>query len=194
MCCGCLFLTCAKFFVLFTLHSFATAHYFTEWIQITPTNCILVKPVVPKHARSVTLIKVANIVSYHPQYFAVIAHKTEKHCGFGSADPQKSQITPGVSYHTLATTGLNAITAFSHKIPESQTIQTRKKVEWLIAQTGYLNRNVILIFRFKHLFRAALMWVKETVPRLSSWVSPLGRPESKITLFMAEKSTSHGGL
>jgi len=30
-----------------------------------------------------------------------------------------------------------------------------KKIARLIAQTGYFNRNVILIFRFKHLFRAA---------------------------------------
>ena len=52
-------------FFLFILHSFATAHYFAEWIQITLTNCILVKPVVPKHLRDVTLIKVA-IMSYYP--------------------------------------------------------------------------------------------------------------------------------
>jgi len=50
---------------LFTLHSFATAHYFAERIQITLTNCISVKPVVPKHFRAVTLIKVA-IMSYYP--------------------------------------------------------------------------------------------------------------------------------
>jgi len=51
----------------------------------------------------------------------VIAHDTEQHCGFGSAVP------PKIAYPTLATTGLNAITAFSRKIPESQTIQTWKK-------------------------------------------------------------------
>jgi len=43
MCCSCLFKTYAnfcKFFVcLFTLHNYATAHYFAECIQITPTNC-----------------------------------------------------------------------------------------------------------------------------------------------------------
>jgi len=53
---------------LFTLHSFATAHYFAEWIQITMTNCISVwepvVPVVPKHFRAVTLIKVV-IMSYY---------------------------------------------------------------------------------------------------------------------------------
>jgi len=43
-------------FVLVTLHSFATAHYFTEQIQNTPTNCISVKPVDPKHIPAVTLI------------------------------------------------------------------------------------------------------------------------------------------
>jgi len=68
-CCACLFLTCAnlcKFFVfLFTLHRFATAHYFAKWIQITLANCKSVKPVVPKHFRAVTLIKVA-IMSYYP--------------------------------------------------------------------------------------------------------------------------------
>jgi len=52
----------------------------------------------------------------------VIAHNTEQHCGFGSAVPPKI-----ACYPTLATTGLNAITAFSHKTPESQTIQTWKK-------------------------------------------------------------------
>jgi len=46
--------------------------------------------------------------------------------------PQKLHITPGVIYPTLATTGLNAKTAFSHKIPEPQTIQTRKKVAQLM--------------------------------------------------------------
>ena len=81
-----------------------------------------VKPVVPKYFRAVTLIKVA-IMSYYPQYFAVIAHNTEQH--FGSAVPPKNRILPPeVIYPALATTGLNAITAFSHKIPESQTIRT----------------------------------------------------------------------
>jgi len=51
-------------FVLFTLHNFATAHYFAEQIQITPTNFISVKSVVPIHIRVVTLIKVA-IMSYY---------------------------------------------------------------------------------------------------------------------------------
>jgi len=51
-------------------------------------------PVVPKLVQAVTQIKVA-IVSYYPQYFAVIAHNTEQHCGFGSAlPPEKSHITP----------------------------------------------------------------------------------------------------
>ena len=83
----------------------------------------------------------------------MIANNTEQH--FGSAVPPKNRILPpGVIYPTLATTGLNTITGFSHKIPQSQTIQTRKNVARLTAQTGYFNRNVIL--RFKHLFRAAL--------------------------------------
>jgi len=50
--------------------------------------------VVPKLVRAVTHIKV-EIVSYYPQYFAVIAHNTEQHCGFGSALlPEESHITP----------------------------------------------------------------------------------------------------
>jgi len=49
---------------LFILHSFTTAHYFAELIQITQTYCISVKPVVPKHFRAVTLIKV-TIMSYY---------------------------------------------------------------------------------------------------------------------------------
>jgi len=44
---------------LFTQHRFATAHYFAERIQITLTNCISVKQLVPKRFRAVTLIKVA---------------------------------------------------------------------------------------------------------------------------------------
>jgi len=37
------------------------------------------KPVVPKLVGAVTKIIVA-IMSYDPQYFAVIAHNTEQHC------------------------------------------------------------------------------------------------------------------
>jgi len=33
-------------------------------------------------------------MSYYPQYFAVIAHNTEQHCGFGSALPPKNRILP----------------------------------------------------------------------------------------------------
>ena len=108
---------------------------------------------VPKHFRAVTLIKVA-IMSYHPisQLSLIIQNNVVV---LVPRYPQKLHITPGVIYPTLATTGLNAKTAFSHKIPEPQTIQTRKKVAQLIAQTGCFNRNVILIFGFKHLFPAA---------------------------------------
>jgi len=28
------------------------------------------------------------------------------------------------------------------------------------------------------------MWVQDTVPKLTSWVSPLGWPESKVTIFL----------
>jgi len=67
----------------------------------------------------------------------VIAHNTEQ--DFGSAVPPKNRILlPEVIYPTEATTGLNH--------------SNMKKIARLIAQTGYLNRNVILIFRFKHLF------------------------------------------
>jgi len=44
------------------------------------------------------------------------------------------------------------------------------------------------ICRLKHLLRAALMWVKDAVPRLSSWVSPSRWPESKITIFLWPRS------
>jgi len=55
--------------------------------------------VVPKLVRAVTQIKVA-IMSYYAQYFAVIAHNTEQHRGFGSAlPPEESHITTkGVIY------------------------------------------------------------------------------------------------
>jgi len=50
--------------------------------------------VVPKLVRAVTQIKVV-IMSYFPQYFAVIAHNIEQHCGFGSTLTLKeSHITP----------------------------------------------------------------------------------------------------
>ena len=53
------------------------------------------KPVVPKLVRAVTQIKVA-IMFYYPQYFAVITHDTEQHCGFGSASPREElHISPG---------------------------------------------------------------------------------------------------
>jgi len=35
--------------------------------------------------------------------------------------PQTRILPPGVTYTTLETTGLNAITAFSHRFPEYQT-------------------------------------------------------------------------
>ena len=48
---------------------------------------------VPKFIWAFTQIKVA-IMSYYPQYFAVIAHNIEQHCAFGSAlPPEKSHIT-----------------------------------------------------------------------------------------------------
>jgi len=55
------------------------------------TNCISVKPVVPKHFRAITLIKVA-IMTYYSLYFAVIAHSTEQH--FDSAVPPKIAYSP----------------------------------------------------------------------------------------------------
>ena len=57
-------------------------------------TCACSKTVVPKLVRAVTQIKV-TIMSYYPQYFAVIAHNTEQHCGFGSALPPKNRILPG---------------------------------------------------------------------------------------------------
>jgi len=45
--------------------------------------------------RAVTQLKVA-IMSYYPQYFAMIAHNIEQHCSFGSALPLKNRIlSPG---------------------------------------------------------------------------------------------------
>ena len=60
------------------------------------------RTVVPKLVWAVTQIK-ATIMSYYPQYFAVIAHNTEQHCDFGSALlPEESHITPGgVIFPTL---------------------------------------------------------------------------------------------
>jgi len=51
--------------------------------------------VVPKLFRVITQTKVA-IMSYYLQHFAVMAHLTEQHCGFGSAlSPEESHISPG---------------------------------------------------------------------------------------------------
>jgi len=44
--------------------------------------------VVPKSVRAATQIKVAIKPNY-PQYFAVITHNIEQHCGFGSTLPLK---------------------------------------------------------------------------------------------------------
>jgi len=49
--------------------------------------------VVPKLFRAITQIAV-GIVSYYPQYFAVIAHNTEQNCDFGSALPLKDRMLP----------------------------------------------------------------------------------------------------
>jgi len=50
--------------------------------------------VVPKLVRAVTQIKAA-IMSYYPQYFAVIDHNKEKYCDFGSTlSFEESHITP----------------------------------------------------------------------------------------------------
>ena len=55
----------------------------------------LCRTVVPKLVRGITQIKVA-IMSYYPQYLAVIAHNVEQHCVFGSAlPPEGLHITPG---------------------------------------------------------------------------------------------------
>jgi len=46
--------------------------------------------------RIVTQIKVAIVLLVYPKNFAVIAHNTEQHCGFGSGfQPEESHITPG---------------------------------------------------------------------------------------------------
>ena len=53
---------------------------------------------------------------------------------------------------------LNAITAFSQKIPESQTkthSDAKNIVRFLIAKTGYSNRNGIFVSGLKDLPRAA---------------------------------------
>jgi len=54
------------------------------------------RAVVPKFVRAVTQIKVAVMsYRYYPQYFAVIAHNTEQHCGFSSALlPEESHVSP----------------------------------------------------------------------------------------------------
>ena len=63
----------------------------------------------------------------------MIAHNTEQH--FGSAVPKKSHTTLGGNLPHL---GNHWVKPFK-----------REKIARLIAQTGYFNRNVILIFRFK---------------------------------------------
>jgi len=63
---------------------------FRFFISISTCNAV-----VPKLVPAVPQIKVA-IMSYYPQYFTVIAHNTEQHCGFGSpCAPEESHITPG---------------------------------------------------------------------------------------------------
>jgi len=53
---------------------------------------------VPKLVWVVTQAKAA-IMSYYAQYCAVIAHKTEQHCGFGSALlPEELHIALGIIY------------------------------------------------------------------------------------------------
>jgi len=60
---------------------------------LTANHQVSCSAVVPKLFRAVTQIEVV-IRSYHPQYFAVIAHNIEQNCGFGSAFPPKNRILP----------------------------------------------------------------------------------------------------
>jgi len=53
----------------------------------------------PKLVRPITQIKVAAIMSNNLNYFAVIAHNTEQHCGFVSVlSLEASHITLGGNY------------------------------------------------------------------------------------------------
>ena len=79
------------------------------WISKTASDASAqhaFKAVAPKLVRAVTQMKI-GIMSYYPQYFAVIAHKTEQR-GFGSAvTPEESHVTPaGLFTPTLGTTAL----------------------------------------------------------------------------------------
>jgi len=79
-----------------------------------------VKPVIPKHVRAVTLIKVAIIILNISQCSLIMQNNIVV---LVPRYPPKSPITPGIIYPTLATIGLNTVTAFSHKIPESKAFK-----------------------------------------------------------------------
>jgi len=60
------------------------------------TSALTVRSVVPKLVRDITQIKVA-IMSYYPQYSAVVGHSMDEDCGFFSTLPlEESYITPSL--------------------------------------------------------------------------------------------------
>ena len=68
MCCSCLFLSYANFckflLVLFTLNGLAVVHYFAEWKQITPTNCVLVLTLQPRFRTSLQNLQRISIQNH----------------------------------------------------------------------------------------------------------------------------------
>jgi len=66
-------------------------------------------------------------MSYYPQYFAVITHNTEQHCGFGSALPREElHITPGEKFsRTLGTTFLKFHQDKLRPVSEKSGIRTK---------------------------------------------------------------------
>ena len=78
------------------------AQYFISDLAESMQNTSSVfKTVFPKLVRTITQMKVV-IMSYYPQWFAVITQNTEQHCGFGSAlPPEESHITPSLGTTVL---------------------------------------------------------------------------------------------
>jgi len=66
-----------------------------ELAVVQVSNAVLSPmPVVPKLVQAVTPIQVV-IMSHYTEYFVVIAHNTEQHCGFGSAlSPRRIAYNP----------------------------------------------------------------------------------------------------
>jgi len=69
-----------------------------------------------------------------------------------------------------------------------------KKIARLIAQTGYFNRNVILIFRFETFIPRRFKVSKRHGSEIKQLSVTIGMARKQSYFFFDRESTSYGGL